>query len=203
MWEVLWGWETQLFQTHSYQLLFFCREEKKKWLAPTPLRACTTWVGVFGEGGWDEVTMRQLLYSLHSVGILFTPELLCFGPCWKCAVQTTPDKCSVWLPTAQMMTPSNIPVYKRYFYYIILIMSSVGVALCNCCDRGCLFANGWKQHLAQSLSRPAHKRRAVFAKKAWDEPIRLETMKKNLESIWFGKQTWHFLRQKLKILSKI
>lgn len=191
MWEVLWGWETQLFQTHSYQLLFFCREEKKKWLAPTPLRACTTRVGVFGEGGWDEVTMRLLLYSLHSVGILFTPELLCFGPCWKCAVQTTPDKCSVWLPTAQMMTPSYIPVYKHYFYYIILIMSSVGVALFNCCDRGCLFANGWKQHLAQSLSRPAHKRRALFGKKkkALDKPIRLETMKKNLESIWFGKQT--------------
>lgn len=48
--------------------------------------------------------MRLLLYSLYSVGILFTPELLCFGPCWKCAVQTTPDKCSVWLPTAQMIT---------------------------------------------------------------------------------------------------
>lgn len=117
--EVLWGWETQLFQTRSYQLLFFCREEKKKWPAQTPLRACTTRVGVFGEGGWDEVTMRLPLYSLHSAGILFTPELLCFGLCCKCAVQTTPDKCSVWLPTAQTVTPSSIFTRKRYYYSII------------------------------------------------------------------------------------
>lgn len=28
--EVFWGWETQLFQTHSCQLLFFCREVKEE-----------------------------------------------------------------------------------------------------------------------------------------------------------------------------
>lgn len=109
--------------------------------------------------------MRLLLYSLHSVGILFTPELLCFGPCWKCAVQATPDKCSVWLPTAQMMTPSDIPVHKCYFYFIILIISSVVAAIFDCCDHWCVFVNEWKQHLAQSLSRPPHKRRALLGKK--------------------------------------
>lgn len=165
---VLWGWETQLFQTHSYQLLFFCREEKKKWLTLTPLRACTTRVGVFWEGGWDEVTMRLLLYSLHAVGILSTPELLCFRPCWQCAVQTTPDKCSVWLPKPQMMAASNIPVHKCYFYYIILIISLVAIELFDWCDCGCLFVTGWKQHLAQSLSRPAHKRWALFEKNQSD-----------------------------------
>lgn len=33
----------------------------------------------YGMGGWDEVTMRLLLYSLHTVRVLFTPELLCWG----------------------------------------------------------------------------------------------------------------------------
>lgn len=31
------------------------------------------------ESGWDDVTMRLLLYSLHSVRVLFTPELLRWG----------------------------------------------------------------------------------------------------------------------------
>lgn len=135
--EVLWGWETQLFQTCSYQLLFFWREEKK-WLALTPLRACTTRVGGFGEGGWDEVTMRLLLYSFHSVRILFTCELLCFGPCCKCAVQTTPDKCSVWLPTAQTVTPSVFhPSLQTLLLLHKFIISSV-----DRCEHRCLFGNG-------------------------------------------------------------
>lgn len=31
------------------------------------------------ESSWDEVTMRLLLYSLYSVRVLFTPELLRLG----------------------------------------------------------------------------------------------------------------------------
>lgn len=79
---------------------FFCREKEKEWLAPTPLQACTKRGGVCG-GGWDEVTMRLLLYSLHSVRISITV----LGPRWKCAVQTTPNKCSVWLLAANKPSP--------------------------------------------------------------------------------------------------
>lgn len=33
-----------------------------------------------GDGSWDEVTMRLLLYCLHTrVMVLFTPELQCRG----------------------------------------------------------------------------------------------------------------------------
>lgn len=136
-----------------------------------------------GEGDWDEVTTRLLLYSLHSVGILFTPELLCFRFCWKCAVQSLLIHAASGFinatSTAEMMTPSNIPVHKPYFYYMVLIISLVAVALSDCCDRGCLFVNRWKQHLAPSLSRPVQKGGLeLVKKKAWAKRITYKTIKK-------------------------
>lgn len=76
--EVLSGKDAQLFHTDSHQLLFSCGEGNEEWRAPTPLQACTTRGGL-REGGWDEVTMRLLLYSLHTVRVLFTSELLRWG----------------------------------------------------------------------------------------------------------------------------
>lgn len=100
--EVLWGQDTQLFQTHSHQLLFFFfhGEAKEEWRAKTPLQACTTRGGLMGGGlGQGDNEAASLLPPL-SYGPVYSwiTEL---GPHCKCAVQTTPDKCSVWLLAAQ------------------------------------------------------------------------------------------------------
>lgn len=102
--EVLRGWETQLFQTDSYQLLFFfCREERQEWLARTHIFRHTQQKEMLWEGSWDGVTIRRLLYCLHSV--------LNYGPHLKCAVQTTPDKCSVWLLAAET---NHDPIFHSF-----------------------------------------------------------------------------------------
>lgn len=108
-------------------IIIFCREEKKKWLAPTPLQACTARVGVLGEAAWDEVTLRLLLYSFHSVGILFTPELLCFGPCWKCAVQTIDAASAFSRDDDPVLTSLSTNV--TFMTFMILKISSVARAL--------------------------------------------------------------------------
>lgn len=158
--EVLWGWETQLFQTHSYQLLFFCREEKKKWLAPTPLRGRVT--GMRWQRDCFFIASTQLGSCLllnycvsGFAGNVQSRRLLIHAA--SGFINAT--------STAEMMTPSNIPVHKPYFYYMVLIISLVAVAFSDCCDRGCLFVNRWKQHLAQSLSRPVQKGGLELVKK--------------------------------------
>lgn len=76
--EVRWGRDTQLFQTNSHQLFFFAGKERRNGVHQHLFRHAQQEEGLW-ESSWDEVTMRLLLYSLYSVRVLFTPELLRLG----------------------------------------------------------------------------------------------------------------------------
>lgn len=101
--EVLWGQESQLFQTNSQQLFFFLfsagrkrrnglhrhlfrHAQQEEWL----------WDGWFGRGDNKTASLQPPL----RLGPVYS-WMTVLGPQWKCASQTTPDKCSVWLLAAQ------------------------------------------------------------------------------------------------------
>lgn len=75
----------------------------------------------FWEGGWDKVTMRLLLYNLHSVMVLFTPEILCWGLIGN--VQSRRlliNAVSGFWQHKQTMTQSPIPLHKGCTYCMYL-----------------------------------------------------------------------------------
>lgn len=77
--EVLWGQESQLFQTNSQQLFFFLQGGKGGMACTDTSSGMHNKRSGYGMGGLDEVTIRQLLYSLRSAWVLFTLEWLCWG----------------------------------------------------------------------------------------------------------------------------
>jgi len=114
--EALWGQDTQLFQTDFHQLFFFKGRERRYGVPKHLLKHAQVEVGLW-KGGCYEVTMRLLLYSLHTVIVLFTRELLSWGLTGN--VQSRRlliNAVSGFWQHKQQVTQSSILLCKDYTY---------------------------------------------------------------------------------------